>query len=61
MVRSCGEKDRERCSTDNMEVGGHRQIGRPTLRWRDVIRKDMKKKQVKIEEAQDWTTWRLKT
>ena len=25
-----------------MEVGGHRKIGRPKLRWSDVIRKDMK-------------------
>ena len=43
------------------EVGGHRQIGRPKLRWSDVIRKVMTKKGVKIEEAHDWRTWRLKT
>ena len=24
-----------------MEVGGHRKIGRPKLRWSDVTRKDM--------------------
>ena len=47
--------------TWKMEVGGHRKIGRPKLRWSDVIRKDMKEKQVKIEEAQDRRTWRLKT
>ena len=35
-----------------MEVGGHRKIGRPELRWSDVIRKDTKYKQVNIEEAQ---------
>ena len=39
--------------TWTMEEGEHRQIGRPKLRWSDVIRKDMKEKQVKIEEAQD--------
>ena len=44
-----------------MVVGGHRKIGRPKLRWSDVIRKDMKEKRVKIEEAQDRRTWRLKT
>ena len=46
-----------------MEVGGHRKIGRlDILRWSDVIRirKYMKEKQVKIEEAQDRKTWRLK-
>ena len=30
-------------------------------RWSDVIRKDAKEKQVKIEEAQDQRTWRLET
>ena len=44
-----------------MEVGGHRKIGRPKLRWSDVIRINMKEKQVKIEEAQDRRTLRLKT
>ena len=47
-------------TTCKMAVGGHRKIGRPKLRWSDVIRKDTKDKQVKIEEAQDWRTWRLK-
>ena len=36
-----------------MEVGGHRKMGRPRLRWSDVIRKDMKEKGIKIEEAQE--------
>ena len=43
-----------------MKVGGHRKLGRPKLRWSDVIRKDKKEKGAKIEEAQDWRTWRLK-
>ena len=30
--------------TCKMEVGGHRKIGRPKLRWSDVIRKDTRKK-----------------
>ncbi len=34
--------------TCKMEVGGHRKIGRPKLRWSGVIRKDMKEKGVKI-------------
>ena len=38
--------------TWKMEVGGHRKIGRPKLRWSDVIRKDTKEKGVKIEGAQ---------
>ena len=44
MVRTPGEKDRGRCSDENMEVRGQRKIGRPKLRWSDVIRKDTKKK-----------------
>ena len=60
MVTSCREKYRRRCSHDNMEVGGHRKIGQ-TLRWSDAIRKCMKEKQVKLEEAHDRITWRLKT
>ena len=44
MVRPCGEKDSRGCSNENMEVGGHRRIGRQKLRWSDVIRKDMKEK-----------------
>ena len=35
-------------------------MGPLELRWSDVVRKDMKEKQVKIEEAQDRRTWRLK-
>ena len=41
-------------------MGGHRKIGRPKLRWSDVIRNDMKEK-VKIEEAQERRTSSLKT
>ena len=42
-----------------MEVSGHRMIGRPKLRWSDVIRKYMKEKGVKTEkhktgERGDW-------
>ena len=44
-----------------MEVGGHRKMGRPKLRWSDVIRKYMKEKGEKREEAQDGRTLRLKT
>ena len=43
----------EDCRNENMEVGGHRRIGRPKLRWSDVIRKETKENQVKIEEAQE--------
>ena len=43
-----------------MEAGGHRQIGRPTLRWSDITRKYMKEKQVTTEEAQGRRTWRMK-
>ena len=41
-------------------MGGHRKIGRPKLRWSDVIRKGVKKKGVKIEEVLDRRTWRVK-
>ena len=35
---------------------------RQKLKWSDVnMRKDMKEKQVKIEEAQDLRIWRMKT
>ena len=47
--------------TWKMEVGGHRKIGRPKLRWSDVIRKDMKEKGIQREEAQDRRLWRMKT
>ena len=47
--------------TWKMEVDEHRKIGRPKLRWSDVIRKDVKEKGVKIEEAQGRGKWRLKT
>ena len=43
--------------TWKMDVGGHRKMGRPRLRGSDIIRKDMKEKGVKIEEAQDPRTW----
>ena len=43
-----------------MKVGGHRNIGRPKLRWSDVIRKYTKEKQVKIKQAQDRRTWTFK-
>ena len=33
MVRTCREKDRARCSDENIEVSGHWMIGRPKLRW----------------------------
>ena len=39
--------------TWKMEVGALRKIGRPKLGWSDVIRKYMKEKQVKIEDAQE--------
>ena len=44
-----------------MELAGYRKIRRPKLMWSDVIRKYMKEKQVKIEEAQYRGMWRLKT
>ena len=54
------ERKTVRGSNKNMGVGGHRQIERPKL-WNCVIRKDMKEKQVNIEEAQGRRTWRMKT
>ena len=39
LIWPCGQKDRRRCSEENMEVDDHRKIGRPTLRWSDVIRR----------------------
>ena len=44
-----------------MEVGGHRKVARPKLKWSDVKRNDVNEKGVKTEEAQDRRTWRLKT
>ena len=51
MVRPCGEKDRRDIVNQNMELGGHQQIGRPKLRWSDVIRKYMNEKGVQRKEA----------
>ena len=47
--------------TWKLEVGGHRNIGKPKLRYYYVIRKYMKEKQLKIEEAQDWRAWIMNT
>ena len=44
--------------TWKIKVCGHRKIGRPKLRWSDVIRRGTKEKGVKIEEAQERRTWR---
>ena len=59
MVRPCEEKDWRDVvmRTRKMKVGGHRNIGRPKMRWSDVVRKGINEKQVKIEEAQDRRTW----
>ena len=59
-VMPCGEKERGRCSNENLDVSGHRKMARPKLRWSDDIRKDMKEKGAQITEAQDRRTWRLK-
>ena len=63
MVRPCEEKhcSKKMYCNEKMEVGGQRKIGRQKLRWTDAIRKDMKEKQVKIEEVQNRRTWTLKT
>ena len=42
-------------------MSGHRKRGRPKLQWRDVIQMDTRETQVQREEAQDTTTWRMKT
>ena len=34
-----------------MEVSGHRKIGRPKLRWRDVTQKDTKERGIQKEEV----------
>ena len=33
-----------------MEVGGPRKLGRPKLRWRDAILKDLKEKGVQTQD-----------
>ena len=43
--------------TWTMGVDEHRKIGRPKLRWSDVIRKETKEKNVKIEEAHYRIMW----
>ena len=40
IVRPCGEKDRGRCSNENMEDGN---IGRPKLRWSETLLEWMRK------------------
>ena len=63
MVRTCGEKDREEDAviTWKLEVSRHRNIGRPKLRWTDVIRNATKENGVQREEAQSRRTCRIKT
>ena len=43
-----------------MEVDGRRARGRPTKRWMDNIREDMRIRGVREEEAQDRSRWRCK-
>ena len=50
MVRPCGEKGS--CSIENMEVFGHRKMEDQT-EVSDVVRKNMKEKEVQREEEQD--------
>ena len=42
--------------TWKMEVGVHRKIGRPKLRWTDVVRNIKGERSKYIEEAQDRIT-----
>ena len=46
----------EGLGNETIAVGLYRKIGRPKLSWSDVIRKNTKEKNVKIEEAQDRRT-----
>ena len=41
-----------------MEVNGKRKRGRPKLTWRRQVKESVKKVGLKIEEAEDRTTWR---
>ena len=41
-----------------MEVEGRRARGRPMMRWRDNIRKDMRMRGVSEDDAQDRKLWR---
>ena len=53
MVMICGKKDREKCVAMRRwatRVSGHRNMGIPKLRWRDVIRKDMDERGAHWEE-----------
>ena len=43
-----------------MEVEGRRARGRPTMRWMDNIREDMRMRGVREEEAKDRSRWRSK-
>ena len=52
---------RVRHSTNESPNSGGQQKRGKFLMWSNVIRKYMKEKQVKTEEAQDRRTWRLKT
>ena len=45
LVDSNTEEDVEN-TTLQKEVGGHRNIGRPRLRWSDVLRKHIKETEV---------------
>ena len=52
------EEDHVCKRTMNMEVQGTRKRGRPKMRWRDAVNRDMREKNVSERMAQDRRRWR---
>ena len=47
----------ERCTA--MEMEGRRGRGRPKRTWMEVVQSDLRKLNIKREDAQNWSLWRL--
>ena len=41
-----------------LEVEGRRRKGRPKFRWRDKLREDLLKKDMRVEDARDRKRWK---
>ena len=53
------DKDEATTKTLQMTVDGKRNRGRPTLRWRDLVKEDMARNQMTTEMAEDRKHWPL--
>ena len=55
------EEDHIVKAVQGIKVQGQRKNGRPEMRWRDVINKDLKELNLRPEDALDRKLWRERT